>query len=99
MSPQFGHGWVGAGCAVHLGLAPNLKYLELVISVAEIEAEMTAGRDAEFECEVSVGEEKFSSVKFSSASLFSVLFHPEEGPPTFVRKPGPTDLSDGVITS
>ena len=54
VSPQFGHGWVGAGRAVHLCLAPNLKYLELVISFAEIEVEMTAGRDAEFECEMTV---------------------------------------------
>ena len=37
------------------GLAPKLKYLELVISLAEIEAEMTAGKDAEFECEMSGG--------------------------------------------
>ena len=31
-----------------------MKYLELVISFAEIEAEMTARRDAEFECEITV---------------------------------------------
>ena len=74
-SPQFGHGWVGVGCTVHLGLAPYLKYFELVISFAEIEAEMTEGRDGEFENEMSVGEAKFSSSSFllRLSSVFSFI--------------------------
>ena len=39
-----------------MGLAPNLTHLELVISFAEIEAEMTARRGEEIECEMSVAE-------------------------------------------
>ena len=37
-------------------LNPIRQYLELVISFAEIEAEMTARRDEEIECEMSAAE-------------------------------------------
>ena len=60
---------------LHSGLAPTLKYLELVISFAEIEAKLTAGRDAEYECEMSVAEAEFSSSSFllRLSSAFSFI--------------------------